>query len=265
LVDEKANEYGWATPDLASIFRAVPGPRCSARSSAASRGVEYFFGFRDLRSAQTPKGPALHKPPAPMNLYHYRPLEDEGVYRCAHPDRDGRPPPRLHPRHGCRARAFIEFPAQARLRRLTCWDWTAPEAGGKRSLGMEELCAWTSFPNSIPPCGRRIPASRTSTVIGLLLLAAWLSLLYGPQSSTTGRWKNLNLLHHPPIDFHQMKLFLQFLGPPAIFDVVDRLIDSVGNMPPELILQVLRNAATGPRVGRRPDSAVGNHLERRVP
>ena len=51
-----------------------------------------------------------------------------------------------------------------------------------------------------------------------------------------------------PVDFRQMKLFANFADR-RYFDV-DHLVDSVGNMPPELILVILRNAAAG--LARRP-------------
>ena len=60
-----------------------------------------------------------------------------------------------------------------------------------------------------------------------------LSLLYG-SIFHDGPMKNL-ICFTTPIDFHQMKLFANF-SDRRYFDV-DRLIDSVGNMPPELILQ----------------------------
>jgi polyhydroxyalkanoate synthase len=70
------------------------------------------------------------------------------------------------------------------------------------------------------------------TVIGYCF-GGVLSLLYG-SIFHDGPMKNL-ICFTTPIDFHQMKLFANF-SDRRYFDV-DRLIDSVGNMPPELILQ----------------------------
>jgi polyhydroxyalkanoate synthase len=69
-----------------------------------------------------------------------------------------------------------------------------------------------------------------------------LSLLYG-SIFNDGPMKNL-ICFTTPIDFREMKLFSNFADR-RYFDV-DRLIDSTGNMPPELILQsfdMLRPAA----------------------
>jgi polyhydroxyalkanoate synthase len=69
-----------------------------------------------------------------------------------------------------------------------------------------------------------------------------LSLLYG-STHPDGPMKNL-ICFTTPIDFSEMKLFSNF-SDRRYFDV-DGLIDSVGNMPPELILQsfdMLRPAA----------------------
>ena len=64
-----------------------------------------------------------------------------------------------------------------------------------------------------------------------------------------------------PIDFREMKLFHNF-SDRRYFDV-DGLVDSVGNVPPELILQSFEMLRPASRAVE-PDPAVGKHLERRV-
>jgi polyhydroxyalkanoate synthase len=59
-----------------------------------------------------------------------------------------------------------------------------------------------------------------------------LSLLYG-SIFADGPMKNL-ICFTTPVDFREMKLFQNF-SDKRYFDV-DRLIDSVGNVPPEMIL-----------------------------
>ena len=64
-----------------------------------------------------------------------------------------------------------------------------------------------------------------------------------------------------PIDFTEMKLFSNWADK-RHFDV-DRLVDTAGNAPPELILRVVRHAAPGRPAGRH-DAAVRQPVERRV-
>ena len=89
----------------------------------------------------------------------------------------------------------------------------------------------TSFPTRSAGC-RWILGVEDITVIGYCF-GGVLSLLYG-SIFHDGPMKNL-ICFTTPIDFHQMELFANF-SDRRYFDV-DRLIDSVGNMPPELILQ----------------------------
>jgi polyhydroxyalkanoate synthase len=161
-----------------------------------------------------------------MNLYHYRPLADE-IYRVpilivmATTNRgyilDMVP-----------GQSFIEFLLK-RGYDVYMLDWTAPKPEEK-SLGMEDYVL-----NFIPESVRRVQEDSgvdDVTVIGYCF-GGVLSLLYG-SIFHDGPMKNL-ICFTTPIDFREMKLFNNF-SDRRYFDV-DRLVDSVGNMPPELILQ----------------------------
>lgn len=187
------------------------------------KGVEYF----------STSGPALGSTPkdvlisrGTMNLYHYRPLADE-IYRVpilivmATTNRgyilDMVP-----------GQSFIEFLLK-RGYDVYMLDWSAPKPEEK-SLGMEDYVL-----NFIPESVRRVQEDsgiEDVTVIGYCF-GGVLSLLYG-SIFHDGPMKNL-ICFTTPIDFREMKLFSNF-SDRRYFDV-DRLVDSVGNMPPELILQ----------------------------
>jgi polyhydroxyalkanoate synthase len=187
------------------------------------KGVEYF----------STSGPALGSTPkdvlisrGTMNLYHYRPLADE-IYRVpilivmATTNRgyilDMVP-----------GQSFIEFLLK-RGYDVYMLDWTAPKPEEK-SLGLEDYVL-----NFVPESVRRVQEDSgvdDVTVIGYCF-GGVLSLLYG-SIFHDGPMKNL-ICFTTPIDFREMKLFNNF-SDRRYFDV-DRLVDSVGNMPPELILQ----------------------------
>jgi polyhydroxyalkanoate synthase len=187
------------------------------------KGVEYF----------STSGPALGSTPkdvlisrGTMNLYHYRPLADE-IYRVpilivmATTNRgyilDMVP-----------GQSFIEFLLK-RGYDVYMLDWTAPKPEEK-SLGMADYIL-----NFIPESVRRVQEDsgvEDVTVIGYCF-GGVLSLLYG-SIFHDGPMKNL-ICFTTPIDFREMKLFSNF-SDRRYFDV-DGLVDSVGNMPPELILQ----------------------------
>ena len=211
-----------ATPDLAAISERIltEVQRAIQRSI---KGVEYFSASGPALGS-TPKD-VLHSR-GTMNLYHYRPLSDE-IYRVpilivmATTNRgyilDMVP-----------GQSFIEFLLK-RGYDVYMLDWTAPRPEEK-SLGMEDYVL-DFIPNSV----RRVQEDsgiEDVTVIGYCF-GGVLSLLYG-SIFHDGPMKNL-ICFTTPIDFHQMKLFSNF-SDRRYFDV-DRLIDSVGNMPPELILQ----------------------------
>ena len=207
--------------DLASIPDRIQSEvqRAIQRSI---KGVEYFAS----------SGPALGSTQkdilhvrGTMNLYHYRPLSDE-IYRVpilivmATTNRgyilDMVP-----------GQSFIEFLLK-RGYDVYMLDWTAPKPEEK-SLRMEDYVL-----DFIPDCigqVQRNSGETDVTVIGYCF-GGVLSLLYG-SIFADGPMKNL-ICFTTPIDFREMKLFHNFTDR-RYFDV-DRLIDSVGNVPPEMIL-----------------------------
>ncbi|MCC8946081.1 alpha/beta fold hydrolase [Bradyrhizobium sp. Arg62] len=217
--------------DFASISERVQSEvqRAIQRSI---KGVEYFSSSGPSLGS-TPKDVLYSR--GTMNLYHYRPLASE-VYRVpvlivmATTNRgyilDLVP-----------GQSFIEF----LLRRgfdVYMLDWSAPKPEEK-SLRMEDYVL-----DFIPESVRRVQqdsGEKDVSVIGYCF-GGVLSLLYG-SIFNDGPMKNL-ICFTTPIDFREMKLFSNFADR-RYFDV-DRLIDSTGNMPPELILQsfdMLRPAA----------------------
>ena len=208
--------------DLASISERVQSEvqRAIQRSI---KGVEYFSS----------SGPSLGSTPkdilavrGTMNLYHYRPLADE-IYRVpilivmATTNRgyilDMVP-----------GQSFIEFLLK-RGYDVYMLDWTAPKPEEK-SLGMEDYVL-----NFIPESVRRVQEDSGVDEVSVIgyCFGGVLSLLYG-SIFHDGPMKNL-ICFTTPIDFREMKLFNNF-SDRRYFDV-DRLVDSVGNVPPELILQ----------------------------
>lgn len=196
------------------------------------KGLEYFSTSSPTLGS-TPKD-VLHSR-GTMSLYHYRPMSDE-IYRVpvlivmATTNRgyilDLVP-----------GQSFIEF----LLRRgydVYMLDWSAPRPEEK-SLRMEDYVL-----DFIPDCVRRVQADsgeQDVSVIGYCF-GGVLSLLYG-SIFPNGPMKNL-ICFTTPIDFREMKLFSNF-SDRRYFDV-DRLVDSVGNVPPEMILssfEMLRPAS----------------------
>ena len=217
--------------DFASISERVQSEvqRAIQRSI---KGVEYFSSSGPTLG-ETPKDVLYSR--GTMNLYHYRPQADE-VYRVpvlivmATTNRgyilDLVP-----------GQSFIEFLLKRGFD-VYMLDWTAPKPEEK-SLRMEDYVL-----DFIPESIRRVQqdsGEKDVSVIGYCF-GGVLSLLYG-SIFNDGPMKNL-ICFTTPIDFREMKLFSNFADR-RYFDV-DRLIDSTGNMPPELILQsfdMLRPAA----------------------
>ena len=209
----------------ASDLGAIPARIQSEIQRAIQRsikGVEYFSS----------SGPALGLTPkdvlsvrGTMNLYHYRPVADE-IYRVpilivmATTNRG-------YILDLVRGQSFVEFLIQ-RGYDVFMLDWTPPRPEEK-SLRMEDYVL-----DFIPDCIRHVQqesGEKDVTVIGYCF-GGVLSLLYG-SIFHDGPIKNLVCLT-TPIDFHEMKLFANFADR-RYFDV-DRLVDSIGNMPPEMIL-----------------------------
>ena len=198
------------------------------------KGVEYFASSGPALGA-TPKDTLSSR--GTMTLYHYRPMADE-IYRVpilivmATTNRgyilDLVP-----------GQSFVEF----LLRRgydVYMLDWTAPKPEEK-SLGIADYVL-----DFIPHCMRRVQedsGEQDVSVIGYCF-GGVLSLLYGSIVSD-GPMKNL-VLFTTPIDFREMTLFQNF-SDRRYFDV-DRLVDAVGNVPPEMILssfEMLRPVSRG--------------------
>jgi polyhydroxyalkanoate synthase len=208
--------------DFASISERVQSEvqRAIQRSI---KGVEYFSSSGPSLGS-TPKDVLYSR--GTMNLYHYRPLASE-VYRVpvlivmATTNRgyilDLVP-----------GQSFVEFLLKRGFD-VYMLDWTAPKPEEK-SLRMEDYVL-----DFIPDSVRRVQqdsGEKDVSVIGYCF-GGVLSLLYGSIFSD-GPMKNL-ICFTTPIDFREMKLFSNFADR-RYFDV-DGLIDSTGNMPPELILQ----------------------------
>ena len=219
----------------ASIWRAIPDRIQSEVQRAIQRsikGVEYIAS----------SGPSLGSTPkdilavrGTMNLYHYRPMADE-IYRVpilivmATTNRgyilDMVP-----------GQSFIEFLLK-RGYDVYMLDWSAPKPEEK-SLRMEDYVL-----DFIPDCIRRVQQDSGETDVTVIgyCFGGVLSLLYG-SIFNDGPMKNL-ICFTTPIDFREMKLFSNF-SDRRYFDV-DRLVDSIGNVPPEMILssfEMLRPAS----------------------
>jgi polyhydroxyalkanoate synthase subunit PhaC len=196
------------------------------------KGVEYFSTSGPTLGS-TPKD-ILHSR-GTMNLYHYRPMAKE-VYRVpvlivmATTNRgyilDLVP-----------GQSFIEFLSK-RGYDVYMLDWIPPKPE-ERCLGMEDYVL-----DFIPDCIRRVQqdsGEQDISVIGYCF-GGVLSLLYG-SIFPDGPMRNL-ICFTTPIDFRKLELFSNFADR-RYFDV-DHLVDSVGNVPPEMILssfEMLRPAS----------------------
>ena len=196
------------------------------------KGVEYFASSGPVLGS-TPKDVLSVR--GTMRLYHYRPLAEE-VYRVpvlivmATTNRgyilDLIP-----------GQSFIEFLLK-RGYDVYMLDWIAPKPEEK-SLRMEDYVL-----DFIPHCIRRVQEDSGENELSMIgyCFGGVLALLYG-SIFADGPMKNL-ICFTTPIDFRELKLFANFADR-RCFDV-DRLIDSVGNMPPELIFssfEMLRPAS----------------------
>jgi len=196
------------------------------------KGVEYISSSGPTLGS-TPKDVLYSK--GTMNLYHYRPLADE-IYRVpilivmATTNRgyilDMVP-----------GQSFIEFLLKKGYD-VYMLDWTAPRPDEK-SLRMEDYVL-----NFIPESIKRVQADSGETDVSVIgyCFGGVLSLLYG-SIHHDGPMKNL-VCFTTPIDFREMKLFQNF-SDRRYFDV-DQLVDSIGNVPPEMILssfEMLRPAS----------------------
>ena len=196
------------------------------------KGVEYF-STSGPKLGSTPRD-LLHGR-GTMNLYHYRPIADE-VYRVpvlvvmATTNRgyilDLIP-----------GQSFIEFLLK-RGYDVYMLDWNPPKLEEK-SLRMEDYVL-----DFISDCIRHVKQDSGEQDVSLIgyCFGGVLSVLYG-SIFNDGPMKNL-VCFTTPVDFRELKLFSNFADR-RYFDV-DRLLDSVGNMPPEMILssfEMLRPAS----------------------
>lgn len=196
------------------------------------KGVEYFGSTAPVLG--TTAKDVLHSR-GTMKLYHYRPLSDE-VYRV----------PVLFVMATTNRGYILDMvPGQSLVEFLLkrgfdvyMLDWTAPRPE-ERGLKMEDYVL-----DFIPDCIQRVQRDSGETDVSVIgyCFGGVLSVLYGSIFSD-GPMKNL-ICFTTPIDFRQMTLFQNF-SDRRYFDV-DKLVDSVGNVPPELIFssfEMLRPAS----------------------
>ena len=196
------------------------------------KGVEYIGSAAPVLGS-TPKD-VLHSR-GTMKLYHYRPVAKE-IYRI----------PVLFVMATTNRGYILDMvPGLSLVEFLLkkgfdvyMLDWTAPRPE-ERGLKFEDYVL-----DFIPDCVRRVQQDSGETDVSVIgyCFGGVLSLLYA-SIFNDGPMKNL-ICFTTPIDFRQMKLFQNF-SDRRYFDV-DKLVDSVGNVPPELIFQsfeMLRPAA----------------------
>lgn len=196
------------------------------------KGVEYISSPGPSLGS-TPKDILYSK--GTMNLYHYRPLADE-IYRV---------PILIVMATTNRGYILDMVPGQSLIEFLLkkgfdvyMLDWTPPRPEEK-SLRMEDYVL-----DFIPESIRRVQQDSGETDVSVIgyCFGGVLSLLYG-SIHNDGPMKNL-VCFTTPIDFREMKLFQNFSD--RRYFNVDQLVDSIGNVPPEMILssfEMLRPAS----------------------
>jgi polyhydroxyalkanoate synthase len=213
----------------------IPGRIQSEVQRAIQRsikGVEYF-GSSAPTLGTTPKDVLLSR--GTMNLYHYRSLADE-VYRV---------PLLIVMATTNRGYILDMIPGQSLIEFLLksgfdvyMLDW-APPRPDEKNLRIEDYVL-----DFIPDCVRTVQERSGETDVNVIgyCFGGVLSLLYA-SIFNEGPLKNL-VCFTTPVDFRGMKLFNNF-SDRRYFDV-DKLVDSVGNMPPDMILssfEMLRPAS----------------------
>ena len=171
---------------------------------------------------QTPKDEILRR--GTLSLYHYHPMVDE-IYRV---------PLLMVMATTNRAYIFDLAPGQSMVEFLLkqgydvfVMDWNAPTAAEKR-LRFEDYVL-----DFIPDSLRRVQEVSGEQDVTLLgyCMGGVLATMYAALHPG-GPVKNL-VLFTTPVDYSQMKLFSSW-SDKRYFDV-DRLVDTVGNVPPELL------------------------------
>jgi polyhydroxyalkanoate synthase len=185
------------------------------------KGLEYLAS-PDPDVGTTPKT-VLHRR-STMSLYHYHPMTDD-VYRV---------PVLLVMAPTNKAYMFDLAPGQSLVEFLLkrgydmyVLDWHAP------TLDDRHLCIEDYTLDFIPDCLRRIQQESGEDEVTVMGYCAGgvLSTIYAALHPD-GPLKNL-VAFTTPIDFTKMELFRR-MADPKQFDV-DRLLDSVGNMPADMI------------------------------
>lgn len=196
------------------------------------KGVEYFASPAPALGA-TPKDVLLTR--GTLNLYHYRPLADE-IYRV---------PLLLVMATTNRGYILDMVPGQSFVEFLLrqgydvyMMDWSPPRADEKH-LRLDDYVL-----DFIPDCIERVRADSGEPDVTLMgyCFGGVLSTIYTALHAN-GPVKNLAAFT-TPVDFTKMPMF-QAWSDPRYFDV-DRLVDTLGNIPPDLIFasfDMLRPAA----------------------
>ena len=209
-----------AEPDAVAERVRIEVERTIARSI---RGVEYIASPA-LAVGVTPK--ELVRKDGTFNLYHYHPLADE-IYRVpilivmATSNRG-------YVLDLARGSSFVEFLLRSGYD-VYMIDWTPPRPDEKR-LRFEDY-THRFIPESVATVQRR-SGEREVTVLGYCM-GGVLSTIYAASHPRDGL-TNL-VCFTTPIDFRHMTLFQQWSNPKH-FDV-DRLVDTVGNVPADLIFR----------------------------
>src|SRR5258705_603784 len=221
-----------ASLDPSSIFERIQSEvqRAILRSI---KGVEYFASSGPALGSSL-KDVLLSR--GTMKLYHYRPTARE-IYRV---------PLLIVMATSNRGYIFDMVPGQSFIEFLLKYgydvymlDWTAPKPEEK-SLRLEDYIL-----DFIPECVRSVQKDSGESEVSVIgyCMGGVLSLLYA-SIFPDGPMKNL-ICFTTPVDFREMKLFQNF-SDRRYFDV-DRLVDSIGNVPPEMVVgsfDMLRPAVT---------------------
>ncbi len=196
------------------------------------KGVEYFASPGPVVGA-TPKDVLMSR--GTMQLYHYAPMTED-VYRT---------PILLVMATTNRGYIFDLAPGMSLVEFLLkrgydvfLLDWVAP-AASEKNLRIEDYTL-----GFIPDCIRRVQEETGETDVSVVgyCFGGVLSLIYAALHAG-GPMRNLACFT-TPIDFSQMTLFSNW-SDRRYFDV-DKLVDSVGNVPPQMIFasfEMLRPAS----------------------
>lgn len=185
------------------------------------KGVEYFASAAPPVGL-TPKD-VIHKR-GTLNLYHYRPLVDE-VYRVpvlmvmATTNRG-------YVFDVAEEHSFVRFLLNAGYDVFVMdWDYPRPE---EKTLSLEDYAS-----RFFDECIRKVQQTTGEQQVSLMgyCMGGVLASIY-TAANPDAPIKNLACFT-TPIDFSEMKIF-SHMSKPEYFDV-DRLVDNVGNVSPELL------------------------------